>query len=154
MKIDNGFFRLVVIGILFINISGCALWGRKDPQPVPEVRIITEQVTLPIFHPPVPAEIRLEDVRWHVITKDNIDQKIIEIERLLGGEFVIFAVIPQDYENMAHNLQEILRYLRQQSELLIYYREATEASTGSTSDDWLRINEETQQRQREALENR
>ena len=32
---------------------------------------------------------------------------------------------PQDYENMAFNLQELRRYIRQQKEIIIYYRDAT-----------------------------
>jgi hypothetical protein len=144
--------KVMIVGLLAMTMTGCGFLSRKPEPRVPEVRIITEQVALPIFHPPVPAEIRLEDVRWHIITKDNLEQKTAEIERLLGGDFVVFAIVPQDYENMAYNLQEILRYLRQQNELLIYYRKATENATGTSAEDWLRINEETQQRQRDALE--
>ena len=42
-----------------------------------------------------------------------------------GGTFVIFGMTPQDYENMAFNLQELRRYIRQQKEIIIYYRDAT-----------------------------
>ena len=41
------------------------------------------------------------------------------------GNFVIFGMTPQDYENMAYNLQELRRYIRQQKEIIIYYRDAT-----------------------------
>ena len=40
-----------------------------------------------------------------------------------GGTF-IFGMTPQDYENMAFNLQELRRYIRQQKEIIIYYRDA------------------------------
>lgn len=55
----------------------------------------------------------------------NLQQKIAEIEAKLGSDFVIFAMIPSDYENFAINIQEIQRYLNQQREIILYYREVT-----------------------------
>lgn len=76
----------------------------------------------------------------------NLQQKIAEIESMLGGDFVILAVTPDGYENMAANLQEIKRYINQQKEIIYYYREAT-APKGK--EGWL---EENADRQRSQLE--
>ena len=46
-------------------------------------------------------------------------------QRCKDNTFVIFGMTPQDYENMAFNLQELRRYIRQQKEIIIYYRDAT-----------------------------
>jgi hypothetical protein len=74
----------------------------------------------------------------------NLQKKIAEIEILLDGDFVIFAVTPDGYERMAANLQEIKRYINQQKEIIYYYREAT-APKGAKG--WLEENAERQDNQ-------
>ena len=100
-----------------------------------------EVVPLRIYQPPLPAEIDLLDVNFWVITEENLEDKIAEIEKILDGQFVVFALTPDGYEKMAENLQEIRRYIRQQTELIVYYREATTESEGTTAEDWVKNNE-------------
>ena len=80
---------------------------------------------LEIYQPPLPPEISLDDVQWFVLTENNMQDKVAEVKRFTGAEFVVFSMTPQSYENMAYNLQEIRRYIRQQTEIIKYYREAT-----------------------------
>lgn len=77
----------------------------------------------------------------------NLQQKIAEVELMLDGEFVIFAITPVGYEKMSANLQEIKRYIGQQKDIIYYYREAT-APKGK--EGWLEENEERQNNQKEA----
>jgi hypothetical protein len=53
---------------------------------------------------------------------------------------------PQSYENMAYNFQEMRRYIRQQTEIIKYYREATKPKGPS---GWLEENQERQSNQLE-----
>lgn len=78
----------------------------------------------------------------------NLQKKIAEIEILLDGDFVIFAVTPDGYERLAANLQEIKRYINQQKEIIYYYREAT-APKGAKG--WLEENAERQSNQAEEV---
>lgn len=59
-----------------------------------------------------------------------------------SGTYVLFGLTPQDYENMAYNLQELRRYVRQQKEIILYYRQATQGDADTDSEDWLERNEE------------
>jgi hypothetical protein len=43
---------------------------------------------------------------------------------------------------MAYNLQEMRRFIRQQKEIILYYREATDV--GDEAEEWLEKNEELQ----------
>ena len=90
----------------------------------------------------------LEENGEVILSCGNLQQKIAEIEVMLDGDFVIFAVTPEGYERMAANLQEIKRYINQQKEIIYYYREAT-APKGK--DGWLEENEERQENQKEAI---
>ena len=60
----------------------------------------------------------LEDGNGVIQVCGNLQQKIAEVELMLDGEFVIFAITPVGYERMSANLQEIKRYIGQQSNRL------------------------------------
>lgn len=79
----------------------------------------------------------------------NLEQKIAEIEKRIGGDFVMMGISVKGYENMAYNLQEIKRYLNQQKEIILYYREATGALDNDSKEDWLERNKENQADQME-----
>ena len=112
-------------------------------QPEPQIVTVTEKVPLRIYQPPLPQEIDLLSVNFFVITEENLEEKFKEIEKMLDGQFVVFALTPDGYEKMAENFQEVRRYVRQQKELIIYYREATTESEGTTAEEWQENNEDS-----------
>ena len=129
-------------------LQGCSLmprleWGPKPEivQPEQQIITVTEKVPLRIFQPPLPSEIDLLDVTFFVITEENYEEKKQEIEKILDGNFVVFALTPDGYEKMSENFQEVRRYVMQQKELILYYREATTETEGTTAEDWLKNNE-------------
>ncbi len=116
---------LVLIG-LNVLLAGCQLFARPQPYVPPEpVKVITVEIQPEIYQPPLPQSVKLEDIRWVVITNDNLQEKIAELEKITGNDFVVFAITPHDYENLAYNLQEIRRYIRQLNEVVVYYRSVT-----------------------------
>lgn len=129
--------KLITIALISTSLAGCALFSSSRPDPAPP-EIVTQRIPQEIYQPPLPNPVRMEDIRWFVITADNLDEQIERIERLQDGDFVVFAVTPRDYENMAGNLQELRRYVRQQREVIEYYREATRAS--DSMEEWLERN--------------
>ena len=117
---------IALASVLTIVVSsGCSILPKTEYTPPPPVKVITEEVKTEIYHPRLPDEIQLEDVQFFIINKDNYDQKVEEVEKLLGGSFAVFALTPTGYESMAYNLQEIRRFIRQQKEIILYYRKAT-----------------------------
>lgn len=114
--------KIASIILLTTLISACGTFGK---QPEPEVKVVTVTVPVEIYQPPMPSSVQLENIKWHVITRDNLKEKMAEIEKHLGGDFVVFAMTPQSYENMAYNIQELKRFIQQQSEIIVYYAEAT-----------------------------
>ena len=131
---------IVLVSAFMIALSsGCSVLPKVDFTPPPPVKVITEEVKVDIYQPPLPNEIGLEDVAWFVITKDNWEESVAKVEGLLGGDFVVMALTPKGYENMAYNLQEIRRYIRQQKEIILYYRKATNAA--DEAEEWLEKND-------------
>jgi hypothetical protein len=137
--------KIMLIALLFL-LPGCGFLRPATTDSLPPVKVITETVQLEIYQPPLPPEIQLDDVQWFVVTKENLEDKIAEVENYTGTDFVIFGMTPQSYENMAYNFQEMRRYIRQQTEIIKYYREATKPKG---PEGWL---EENQERQNNQLE--
>lgn len=132
--------------LLSLLVTGCS-WIKSEPEPVPPVKVVKEQVPLAIYQPPSPAPIKLNDVSWIVVTRENLNQKIQEIEKITGNGFVIMAITPRDYENLAVNIQELKRYVREQRAIILYYREATK-----TTEDWTDLNNKKIEAQRQRFE--
>ena len=118
--------RTAISFLTILFLSGCSFM-QTDPLPTPEpvIKTVTEYKTLEIYQPQLPRKIDLQDVEFFVVTEKNLEEQIARIGKMQGGTFVIFGMTPQDYENMAFNLQELRRYIRQQKEIIIYYRDAT-----------------------------
>lgn len=142
------FLNKVVILTFVGFFAGCQAFSRVEPE-IPQVKVITETIKLEIYQPPMPPPIQLEDIYWYVITKKNLEEKITEIEKLLGpDDFVVYGITPQSYENMAYNLQELRRYIRQQTEIINYYRQETAVGDNAS---WSEKTKDIQSTQLEAI---
>lgn len=70
-----------------------------------------------------PKGVEWNPVPWYVITEDNLEEKIAEIESATGN-VVIFAITPKGYENLAIGIAELRRYVKDQQAIIAYYEEA------------------------------
>ena len=72
--------------------------------------------------PPVDQP-RMRDVKWVVITPENIDEQFAKITT---GEVVLFAVTAQGYENLALNLSDVRANIDQYKAVIgVYERSFT-----------------------------
>lgn len=118
--------RIATSFLMIVFLSGCSFLKNDSlPTPEPVIKTVTEYKTLEIYQPQLPKRIDLQDVEFFVVTEKNFEEQFEKISKMQDGTFVIFGMTPQDYENMAYNLQELRRYIRQQKEIIIYYRDAT-----------------------------
>ena len=127
-------------------LTGCGAFSTK-PAPEPTVKIVKEAVEVAIYQPPAPGAVQLEDITWVVITKENLQEKTLEIERRTGNGFVVMAITPKDYENLSYNIQELKRYLLEQQAIILYYKTVTK-----TSESWAEINDKKKSEQRRLFE--
>ena len=82
------------------------------------------------------------DVKFEVVTEENLEQ-FIEDFRKDYGEVVFIAMPVRDYERLAINIQDIRRFINQQSQLIVYYETAiSEASETAADQNNLQNNEE------------
>lgn len=73
----------------------------------------------------MPQPVELNDVKFYVVTPDNLDEFLKEFEED-NGQIVFVATSVPSYENLSINLQELRRYILQQKEIILYYEQAVD----------------------------
>jgi len=73
------------------------------------------------------------DVKFEVVTEENLEQFIEDFRRDYG-EVVFIAMPVRDYERLSINIQDIRRFINQQSQLLVYYETAISEASETTAD--------------------
>jgi len=109
------------------------LTGCSSLRPEQEIKTITklEKVQIPVVAQPKP--LLLNDTRVFVVTKDNFEQFEKEFKEAYG-DFAFVALSMKDYENLALNIADIKRYLKQQKEIILYYEKAVTEEPEEESD--------------------
>lgn len=83
-------------------------------------------ITVPIERTPLdvpdPAPLDLDEVKWHVITKDTATSLINKLPER-GVSPVFFGLDEQGLENLAVNMSKIRAYITQQQGIIQAYRE-------------------------------
>ena len=114
-----------VLGFLIISlsVSGCAL---LTPKPR-EIEISTVPVEKPKLELPKADQIRMRNVEWVVITKDNY-KEVFETLSKSGRPIAIFGLTDKGYADLGLNLSDIRAYVQQQQAIIAayerYYKEA------------------------------
>jgi len=99
------------------------LMGCLGRTPEPEVVVTTEYQEQSIPIQERPKAVQFPPVDWFVITEDNLEEKLAEIDTKTGN-VVLFAITPKGYENLALGIAELRRYVKDQQAIIGYYEEA------------------------------
>ena len=112
---------LTVSSLLLITLllSSCGYIRKPEKEIV--VKTIEVQKVIPIQ--PQPKPIDMIDVKFYVVTEENYAE-FKEKFMKTNNDYVFYAVSVHDYENLAFNMAELYRYIRQQKEIIIYYEKA------------------------------
>jgi hypothetical protein len=104
-------YLLILSGLL--ASSGCSLLQTQEKFVVKSEYI---QQKIPIK--PRPNAIKLNSIKFRVITEENLQEYLKEFS---DTSVVFFALSVQDYETLALNMSEIRRYIEQQKAVIVYY---------------------------------
>ena len=107
--------------LLTLLLSSCGYIRKPEKEIV--VKTIEVQKIIPIQ--PQPKPIDMIDVKFYVVTEENYEE-FKEKFMKTNNDYVFYAVSVHDYENLAFNMAELYRYIRQQKEIIIYYEKAVE----------------------------
>ena len=102
---------------LVILLSSCS-WK-------PEKEIVTVETivkpTIAIAQRPRPVE--FDELKVKVITEANV-QEVIQEMKDNQGQFLVYALDPVTFKNLAIGIEEIKRYIEQQNDIIVYYEKA------------------------------
>lgn len=76
--------KILIAASSLVLLAGCASNNVQPYQPLPPVKVITETVEVEIYQPPLPPEIKLNDVQWKIITNTPC-KSATGTEKLPGG---------------------------------------------------------------------
>ena len=111
-----------------IVLSGCSTLGNlsSSPPEVPQVapvEVITITEPAPMYHPPLPEGVNPAEIEWIVLNPGVMRQYIEDYDEGNAPAVAYYSLTAQAYENLAKNLADIRRYIRQTLNIVQYYRE-------------------------------
>jgi hypothetical protein len=104
---------------IYILLSAFLTVACSESQPL---IIKKEEVKIQIEHPADPVGVRMLPVKYRVLTRENLDEFLTEIEKTQGKNPVFIGILFSDYENITLNLGDLKRYIEQQKSIIVYYR--------------------------------
>ena len=107
--------------LLTLLLSSCGYIRKPEKEII--VKTVEVQKIVPIQ--PQPKAVDMIDVKFYVVTEENYEE-FKEKFMKTNNDYVFYAVSVHDYENLAFNMAELYRYIRQQKEIIIYYEKAVE----------------------------
>jgi hypothetical protein len=114
------FHNLIFYPILFFGVilamTSCSTLSKSNS--------VDTIVYTPIPTVDRPRPVDLKDIKWDVVTKENLEEYLASKDDLLDGYYVFYAISVKDYEKLSLNYQELKRYIIQQKEIIDYYEQA------------------------------
>ena len=123
---ENKMKNILLLGLLAVFLSSCS-------ESVQEIQVTTVEVSKTPLNLPNPDPLKLQDVEWIIITKDNA-MEIFEKLKAAGGEYALFAVEDTGYEKIQINFTDIRNKLAEQKQLLLAYKEYYESEEVETTE--------------------
>ena len=114
----KNYLKVSSLLLLSLLISSCSSWPKFTQI---EVQTVEVERNIPLQNRP--NQLRLNDITWYVVTKENFDEFKTRYEKE-NGVFIFYAISVRDYETLALNMAEIKRYVNQQKQIIIYYEKA------------------------------
>lgn len=118
MELKN-YLTISSLLLLTLVLSSCGYLRKPEKEIV--VQTVEVQKVIPVQPRPKPVD--MTDVKFYVVTEENYEE-FKEKFMKTNNDFVFYVVSVHDYENLALNMSELFRYIKQQKEIVIYYEEA------------------------------
>ena len=115
--------------LLTLLLSSCGYLRKPEKEIV--VQTVEVQKVIPVQPRPKPVD--MTDVKFYVVTEENYEE-FKEKFMKTNNDFVFYVVSVHDYENLALNMSELFRYIKQQKEIVVYYEEAVKINPQEKTD--------------------
>lgn len=102
---------LMILPLLLV--SNCGIIPKK-------IEVLETEVKTPVIFQESPKAVETYPIEFKVVNESNLQEFLEEIKSI-EGETVFIALNIRDYERLALNTQDLVRYIKQQKEIIIYY---------------------------------
>jgi hypothetical protein len=118
--------KLLVLSSVLL-LSGCStlggLFGGSPAVPVvTPVEIITVTEPAPMYHPPLPEGLTPAEIEWIILNPSIMREYIENYDAGNAPAVAYYGLTAQAYENLSNNLADVRRYIRQNLNIIEYYR--------------------------------
>lgn len=113
-----------VLGFLIATsllISGCTSMPQR-------IEVSAKPVDKPQLVLPGADELNLRDVDWIIITEENWEEKLAELQSS-GRSVAFFAITDKGYQDLGLNFSDLRAYVQQQDAIIAAYQKYYEASS-------------------------
>ena len=107
--------NILLLGVLAVFLTSCG-------SSVKEIQVTTVEVSKTPLNIQNPNPLKMYDVEWIIVTKDNA-MELFEQLKSDGGEYSVFAVTDTGYEAIQINYTNIRNILAEQRQIIISYKE-------------------------------
>jgi len=119
--------KLLILSSILL-LSGCStlgnLFGGSPVVPiVAPVEIVTITVPAPMYHPPLPEGLTPAEIEWIVLNPSIMREYIQNYDAGDAPAVAYYGLTAQAYENLSNNLADVRRYIRQNLNIIQYYRD-------------------------------
>tara|TARA_R110000744_G_scaffold45162_1_gene100387 strand:- start:115 stop:510 length:396 start_codon:yes stop_codon:yes gene_type:complete len=118
--------KLLLLSSVFL-VSGCStlggLFGKAAVPVVAPVEIITITEPAPMYHPPLPEGVTPSVIEWIILSPSIMREYISNYDEGNAPAVAYYGLTAQAYENLSNNLADIRRYIRQNLNIIKYYRD-------------------------------
>lgn len=107
----------LILLILILLSTGCS-----SINPVKSIEIVEKPVERTPLNLPIPTPVKLEQVNWVVITRENAEEVFADLEKK-NVDPVLFGLTDNDYELLSLNFAKIRNFIILNTEQLNQYKE-------------------------------
>ena len=117
--VQKNYLKILSLSLLVLLLSSCGYLRKPEKEIV--VQTVEVQKVIPVQPRPKPIDMNM--VKFYVVTEENLEdfkEKFMKV----NNDYVFYVLSVHDYENLALNMSELYRYIKQQKEIVIYYEKA------------------------------
>ena len=115
--------NLIIIALLTINTSCASLFGLGYKPQVAPVEVKRATMNIPLYHPPLPDGVKMQDIKWKVLTPSIMREYLELVEEGKAPELAYYALTPDDYKTLSDNTAEMKAYMVKIISIVEYYRD-------------------------------
>jgi len=111
--------KIALILSLALIASGCSMIQPKA-KPVSVTTIAKQQ---PMYHPPLPMEVKMDPVDWEILTPDSIQLYLDNLKKGEAPRRAFYSLSSKEYENLSMDIADITRYITEVLGIIRFYRD-------------------------------